>query len=343
MGNELRRMSQRESMSNVSMDPAFASLIRQPREVLRDANIVRQALSAARQGTSSLLSNPDLQIEDYDVPYHGDEESQLPIRIYRRRNATEALPVLLYLHGGGFFCGDLFSEESQCVRYALNAHCAVVCVTYRLAPEEPFPAALTDCYRVLEFLWNQSRELNLDGDSIAIGGSSAGANLAAAITLLARDRSGPKICFQMLLVPALDDHLETPSARQFTDVPDFARPEAEVMWRWYLGEHVADVSQYAAPARANDLSGLPTAYILSAGLDPLRDDGLNYARRLTEAGVAVELHLVPSIPHGFASIPSAPISVRLLDEQVEVLRTAFGSRRSTVLKSLEDQSRRQDE
>src|SRR6202012_52308 len=114
-----------------------------------------------------------------------------------------------------------------------------------------------------------------------------------------RDRSGPNICFQMLLIPALDDRLETPSAPEFMDVPDFARPEALTMWHWYLREGPHEVSPYAAPARAEDLSNLPAAYILCAGLDPLRDEGLNYANRLTESGVAVELHLVPSIPHGF--------------------------------------------
>jgi acetyl esterase len=317
-------------MSNLPMDPSFASLAKQPREVLRDANVVRQAVSAARQGTRPCVSDLNLEIEDHYVPVADKEKPQIPVRIYRGRNATGTLPVLLYFHGGGFFCGDLFSEELQCAHYALNAHCAVVCVAYRLAPEEPFPAAFTDCYRSLEFLWNESRDLNLDRDRIAVGGSSAGANLAAAVALLARDRMGPKICFQMLLVPALDDRLETQSARQFTDVPDFARPEAEVMWRWYLGEDARDVSPYAAPARAKDLSDLPASYVLCAGVDPLRDEGLNYAHRLTEAGVAVELHLVPSIPHGFASIPSAAISERLLNEQVDVLRSAFHSNRSSL-------------
>ena len=321
-------------MSNLPMDPAFASLVKQPREVLLDANAVRQTVAAARLGMSPLSSNPDLEIEDHYVSRSPDEKAQLPVRIYRSRKAMGTLPALLYLHGGGFFCGDLSSEESQCSQYALNVRCAVVAVAYKLAPEEPFPAALNDCYRALEFLWSQSKELNLDRGRIAIGGSSAGANLAAAVTLLARDRNGPRICFQMLLVPALDDRLETLSARQFIDVPDFARPEAEAMWRWYLGEVTTDVSPYAAPARANDLSGLPTAYVLCAGLDPLRDDGLDYAHRLTEAGVAVELHLVPSIPHGFASIPSASISKRLLTEQVEVLRSAFGSRREASHKSV---------
>jgi acetyl esterase len=317
-------------MSNLPMDPAFASLIKNPRELLRDANVVRQAISAARQGTRPQLADLDLEIEDRYVPSSDIEKTQIPLRIYRRRSAEGTLPVLLYFHGGGFFCGDLFSEESQCAHYAHNAQCAVVCVAYRLAPEEPFPAAFTDCYRALEFLWNESRDLKLNRDFIAVGGSSAGANLAAAVALFARDKSGPKICFQMLLVPVLDDRLETQSARQFKDVPGFARPEAEVMWRWYLGENAHDVSSYAAPARAKDLSDLPVSYILCAGLDPLRDEGLSYAYRLIEAGVPVELHLVPSIPHSFASVPSAAISVRLLDEQVNVLRGAFRLNQSNL-------------
>jgi len=312
-------------MSNLPMDAAFTPLVRQPREELRDARVVREALAAARRAAGPRNADPDLAIEDRLVPSSDQDKTQVPMRLYRRRDADGVLPVLLYLHGGGFFCGDLDSDEGQCMHYARSVPCVVACVAYRLAPEEPFPAALTDCYRALQFLWSGSRDLNLDPDRLAVGGSSAGGNLAAAVALLARDRSGPKICFQMLLVPALDDRLETPSARRFIDVPDFARPEAEVMWRWYLGAAARDISPYATPARAEDLTGLPPSYILCAGLDPLRDEGLQYAHRLIEADVAVELHLVPSIPHGFASIPSATISKRLLDEQVEVLRSALHS------------------
>jgi acetyl esterase len=310
------------------MDPAFASLAEKPGEGFKDVEILREATYVARQRDSSWLSGFDLEIDDRDIPSSGEKNTVIPVRIYRRRNVEGTSPVLLYLHGGGFFCGDLFSEQTQCVQYALNAGCAVICVAYRLAPENPFPAGLNDCYRTLEFLWDHSEELKLDRNLIAVGGSSAGANLAAAVALLARDRIGPKICFQLLLIPALDDRLETDSAVQFTDAPGFARSEAEVMWRWYLGENPKDVSPYAAPARAKELSSLPASYILCAGLDPLRDEGLNYAKRLAESGVAVELHLVPSIPHGFASIPSAAISQRLLSEQIEVLRSAFARERA---------------
>jgi acetyl esterase len=312
---KIYRLISENEVLNLRMDPAFTSLVKQPREGFKDVEVLREALLAARQEASWRLSAFDVEIEDRDIPSCGEENTVIPLRIYRRRNEESPLPVLLYLHGGGFFCGDLFSEQLQCVQYALNARCAVLCVAYRLAPENPFPASLNDCYQALEFLWDHSQELKLDRNLIAVGGSSAGANLAAAIALLARDRMGPKICFQLLLIPALDDRLETDSAVQFTDTPGFARSEAEIMWRWYLGDSPQDVSPYAAPARAKDLSNLPASYILCAGL--------SYANRLAESGVAVELHLVPSIPHGFASIPSAPISERLLNEQVAVLRSAF--------------------
>jgi len=308
-------------MPNWTIDLDFASLAMQPRVPLRDAQVVRDAILKAR-ADNPVSPASDLQIHDLSLEC-SEQSSRIPIRIYRRKDETGPLPVFLYLHGGGFFCGDRASDELQCTHYALHARCVVVSVTYRLAPEEPFPAGLMDCYQVLESLWKQGSDLNLDMERVAVGGSSAGANLAAAVALLARDRKGPPICFQMLIVPALDDCLETESARQFIDVPDFARAEAEVMWRWYLGPVSADASPYAAPMRERHLADLPAAYILCAGFDPLRDDGLNYARRLTEAGVVVELHLVPSIPHGFASVPAAAVSQRLLNEQVEVLRRAL--------------------
>jgi acetyl esterase len=236
-------------MSNLPMDPAFASLAKNPREDLLHVKAAREALATARQRAKPLLPEVELEIHDRTIAA-SDQNPAVSIRIYRRKDARGPLPVLLYFHGGGFFCGDLASDEAQCIHYACNVPCAVVCVEYRLAPENPFPAALTDCYRALQFLWDESNNLEFDRACLAVGGSSAGANLAAAVALLARDRKGPAIRFQMLLIPALDDRLDTPSARQFTDVPDFARPEAEIMWRWYLGEDAHDVSLYAAPARA---------------------------------------------------------------------------------------------
>lgn len=313
-------------MPNWTIDPDFTFFAMQPRVPLRDARVVREAILKAR-ADNPVSTASEFEIDDLSLQSSEEESSQIPIRIYRHKDEAGPLPVFLYFHGGGFFCGDRATDELQCMQYALHVRCAVVSVTYRLAPEEPFPAGLMDCYQVLESLWKKGRNLNLDMECVAVGGSSAGANLAAAVALLARDRNGPPICFQMLLVPALDDRLETQSARQFTDVPDFGRDEAEVMWEWYLGLAPDNVSPYAAPARAKHLADLPDAYILCAGLDPLRDDGLNYARRLSEAGVAVELHLVSSIPHGFAGVPAARVSQRLLNEQAEVLRRIFHIKR----------------
>lgn len=310
-------------MSSPKMDSDFSSLAKYPRPSWESAQALRDAMQEARAKEASPILGLEVEVEDLNIAKPGQEE--LLIRIYRKKSLIGCLPVLLYAHGGGFFCGDLSSEEWQCVQYAMQAECVVVCVAYKLAPENPFPAGLQDVYAVLQYLWDNSSSLEIDPTKIALAGSSAGANLAAAVVLFARDQKGPSICFQMLLVPVLDDRLTTPSARIFTDVPDFARPEAEIMWQWYLGGTKKEVSCYAAPARATDLASLPSTYILCAGLDPLRDEGMEYARRLVEAGVQVELHLVPAIPHGFASVRAASISKRLLLEQVDVLRRAFSA------------------
>lgn len=308
-------------MSNRWMDPEFRPLIKEPRPVLHDAVAAREAIAKSREIID--FAAHGLDVFDISVPPSSEESGEVPLRVYCPKAAHGPLPALLYLHGGGFFCGDLFSEQWQCGQYASQVGCVVVCVDYRLAPENPYPAALFDCYRALEFLHAQSEALHIDRSKIAVGGSSAGANLAAAIALLARDRNGPKVFFQMLLIPALDDRLDSPSAREFTDAPDFAAPEAQTMWRWYLGADHGEISSYAAPIRSIDLSYLPPAYVLCAGLDPLRDDGLRYAQRLIAAGIDVELHLVPSIPHGFASVATASTSKRLLEEQIHALTQAF--------------------
>ena len=146
-----------------------------------------------------------------------------------------------------------------------------------------------------------AERLELDPTRIAIGGGSAGGGIAAGLALMARDRGGPAICFQFLMIPELDHRLETPSMRQFDDTPMWNRHAAEQSWRWYLGsDHDGDVSPYASPAIAADLSGLPPAYVSAMEFDPLRDEAIHYALRLLEAGVSVELHSYPGTFHGSA-------------------------------------------
>jgi len=196
--------------------------------------------------------------------------------------------------------------------------CVVVNVDYRLAPEHPYPAGLEDCYTGLTYLAGLD---GVDPTRLAVHGQSAGGGLAAATALLARDRGGPSLCFQALGIPELDDRLETPSMTAFTDTPMWARPQAEKSWEYYLGGQEAD--QYAAPARAEDLSGLPPTYLATCELDPLRDEGLTYAMRLLAAGVPVELHNYAGAFHGAMLVQGAAVVKRMQADLVGALNRAL--------------------
>jgi acetyl esterase/lipase len=202
----------------------------------------------------------------------------------------------------------------------------VVAVEYRLAPENPFPCGLEDCYATLQWMAAQADSLAIDTDRVGVYGQSAGGGLAAALALLARDRGGPALCFQFLGIPELDDRLETTSMRQFVDTPMWHRANAIRSWLFYLGDDATrgEVSPYAAPARATDLRGLPPAYVCTMEFDPLRDEGILYALALLQAGVPVELHQYPGTFHGSAMVPTAAVSRRGAAEALEVLRRGLG-------------------
>jgi acetyl esterase len=198
-------------------------------------------------------------------------------------------------------------------------------VDYRLAPEHPYPAAPEDCYASLLWLAGRQAEFSIDRDRIAVVGRSAGGGLAAALTLMTRDRGGPRIAFQLLEVPMLDDRVATTSAREFTDTPVWDQASATLAWRYYLGDAAGTdaVSAYAAPARATDLAGLPPAYVHTAQFDPLRDEGIAYAQKLMAAGIPTELHSSPGTFHGSSHVEQAQISRRLAAERMAVLRRAL--------------------
>jgi acetyl esterase/lipase len=230
------------------------------------------------------------------------------------------------IHGGGFTVGSAAMDDAPNIAMARALGAVVISVDYRLAPEHRFPAPLDDCYAGLVWVTENAERLNIDTDSIAIHGISAGGGLCAALALLARDRGGPAIAFQYLGVPELDDRLSTTSMRSFTDTPLWNLPSAENSWDCYLGEGVRGtdgVSPYAAPARATDLSGLPPAYISAMHFDPLRDEDIAYAQALLAAGVTVELHLFPGTFHGSMLATDAAVSQREAAEAVTVLRRAL--------------------
>jgi acetyl esterase/lipase len=296
------------------MDPeleAFIPLF--PPADLTDPVTARKHLAAL----AAAVPAPDttgMEIEDRTVP----ADPEVAVRIYRPHHPQGAI---VWLHGGGFVMGDLDTEHPWAARVADGAGAVVVSVGYRLAPEHRFPAALDDADAVLTWTAEHAADLGTDPQRIAVGGHSAGAGLAAAVALRARDQQGPPIRFQLLNQPELDDRQETWSARQFTATPWMTRDKLAATWRHYLG--AAPATPYAAPARAADLSGLPAAYIATAEFDPLRDEAIAYALRLLQAGVPVELHQWPGTFHGSQAILTAEISQRQITELGAALRRAL--------------------
>ncbi|GGQ20028.1 acetyl esterase/lipase [Actinomadura coerulea] len=270
---------------------------------------------------------PPAPVETRDLTIPGPRNApDIALRVYAPANRTGVLPGLVHIHGGGFVLGGIDMSSDEATALAAEVGAVVVSVEYRLAPEHPFPAGLEDCYAALTWTAANTAGLGIDPDRLAVGGESAGGGLSAAVALLARDRGGPPLRFQFLGVPELDDRLDTPSMRAFTDTPIWHRPNAELSWDYYLGKGVRGtdgVSPYAAPARAEDLSGLPPAYVTTCEFDPLRDEGLAYAQSLIQAGVPTELHHYPGTFHGSTMITEAPITQRMTADRTAALHQAL--------------------
>jgi acetyl esterase len=285
---------------------------------------------ASRAMTAKLIepmnANVDtsgVRIEDREIP--GPEGApRVPIRIYAPEDPLGPMPALLDIHGGGFISGSIEMEHALGVTVARDLGATFVTPEYRLAPENPFPAGVEDCYATLQWLHDEAAGLQVDPQRVAVGGQSAGGGLTAAVVLLARDRGGPPICFQFLGIPELDHRLQTASMRAFVDTPMWNRPAAEISWRYYLGDNAGEVSPYASPSICADLSGLPPAYVTTMEFDPLRDEGILYALRMMEAGVSVELHSYPGTFHGSALVTSAAVSRRASVEMMGALKRGLG-------------------
>jgi acetyl esterase len=290
---------------------------------LTDVLAARQQLEEMVE-QSAPMDRSDLETTDHVVGgFQGDPD--VNVRVYRPSDASGIVPALLYVHGGGFVVGSILAEQENAATLASELGIVVASVGYRLAPEHPFPAALHDCVASLQWIFQSVEQLGVDPARVGVYGSSAGGGLAAALALYCRDHGGPRLCFQFLAIPVLDDRLETQSMRTFLDTPEWNRPSAELSWRYYLGaDGSASVSSYAAPARADDLRNLPPAYVSTMEFDPLRDEGILYALALLDAGVPVELHSFPGTFHGSSTVKEAAVSKRMHVEQVRVLRRALG-------------------
>ena len=285
----------------------------------------RRAAGAARTAARPPVRPPDLTVEDHQVP---GENGQPPVlvRIYRRPSLTSGpRPALVWLYGGMFMFGALADVEDQYTRLAQDLDAVIVGVDYRKAPEDPFPAAAEDCYTAVKWLAENAERLGIDPDRIAVAGASAGGTLTATVALMARDRGGPKIAAQFPMMAALDDRMATPSANDITDERMANHDILVRVWDEYLGPmRAGEVSPYAAPGRVQDLAGLPPTYIFVGELDPMRDENVEYAARLTHAGVTAELHVYPGAFHQFAAmVPGAAVSKRAQGDFLDGVKRAF--------------------
>ncbi len=276
-------------------------------------------------GDGPLSDDESLTITERQIP-GPDGAPDVPVIVYAPRDATGPVPCLLDYHGGAFIYGSARMDHPANLGIAAALGIVVVSVDYRLAPEHPFPAGVDDCYAALLWAHANAAELGIDPQRIAVSGGSAGGALAAAVALMARDRGGPAICLQVLQIPVADERLTTWSSRMFRDTHLFNRPAAERMWELYLGTGYEgrETSPYAAPARAADLAGLPPAYVQTAELDPLRDEGIEYAQRLLQSGVPVELHCYPGTFHGSGIATEAVVSQRAGREMLDIIGLALG-------------------
>ena len=303
------------------LDPLIAALNEQAAAAPQVERTV-ESTRIAYDGIVVLSGEPiDLaEVEDRTIP---GPTGPIPIRIYRP-SVDETLPVCLYFHGGGFVIGSLTSHDPICRELAAAAKVTVVAVDYRLAPEYPFPAGVEDCWAALKWVAANGDELRVDTSRLAVAGDSAGGNLAAVMTLRARDAGGPPIAFQLLIYPATSQE-EFPS-RSHPDTQTIFLNVELMRWFWqnYAPEGIDTNSPELSPLLADDLSGLPTAWVITAECDPLRDEGEAYAKRLMEAGVTVDYRLIETMPHAFFHMCGAlPAAKAAVTEAAEALHKAL--------------------
>jgi len=256
-------------------------------------------------------------------------DGPIPLRAFRPQGtkADEVLPALVYFHGGGWVIGDLDTHDVVCRQLANGAHCAVFSVDYRLAPEYVFPAAVDDCVAATQWIAAQARTLAIDAARIAVGGDSAGGNLAAVVALAAREAGSPALCYQLLIYPATDQRLGFPSIEKNGEGYLLTKKAMEYFRGHYLPSESDWRDWRASPFLAKSLAGLPAAAVLTAGFDPLLDEGRAYAERLAKEGVATQYKEYPDMVHGFLLCGGALDTANAAVEACcAALKKAFGER-----------------
>ncbi len=249
----------------------------------------------------------------------------IPVRIYTPPG-TGPFPALVWFHGGGWVIGDIEMADGTARHLCLGAECVVISVDYRLAPENKFPAAPEDCFAATKWAEKNAYLFDIDARRIAVGGDSAGGNLAAAVSLMARDRGGPSLAFQVLVYPVTERNYTRKSYQE--NASGYGLSKEDIVWYWeqYLRADEDANNLYAAPLKARDLRGLPPALVITAEYDPLRDEGAAYAARLKEAGVPTAYKCYDGVIHGFfgqwAMLDKAKAAVQ---QACSALKAAFAA------------------
>lgn len=318
-------------MTRHPLDPGAArvvDMIRRANQPGPEAGTPAQARTAFRTSRAALApQRPDVAlVKDMTID---SVAGPITIRIYRglRTTASEMLPVLLFFHSGGWMSGDLDTHDHPCRAIANVGRIAVIAVDYRLAPENPFPAAIKDAQAAFTYLHRHADELGVDPDRIAVGGDSAGANIAAVLTHLLRNAGGTQPVAQVLLYPATDFAADTTSLREFGGGPTLSKASLDWFAANYLRGGGDPLDWRASPLRALDFGGLPPAFLVTCGHDPLRDEGEAYGQRLAAAGVPVHHRPYPGQIHGFLTmggvIPQTTILVGEVAAYLDMIFTAM--------------------
>ncbi|WP_435335923.1 alpha/beta hydrolase [Haloarchaeobius sp. TZWWS8] len=292
------------------MSPELHSQVEEYLHGLSDQGLpplYRLSLADARRTYRELSvpSEPPDEVDSVTERTIPGPAGDIPVRLYRPTE-TDSHPPLVFFHGGGWMLGDLETHDALCRALANATECLVIAVDYRLAPEHRFPAGLEDCYAATCWVANNAESLGAAPDTLAIAGDSAGGTLAVGVGLLARDRDGPTIDYQVLAYPAADYAFDTASYEENAQGYFLTRKDMERFWNGYLRSELDAEHAYVSPLRAENLSALPPALVLTCGFDPLRDDGRKLATRLAEAGVSTEHVEYDDMIHGFLTMLSDP-------------------------------------
>lgn len=253
----------------------------------------------------------------------GYKQKEIELLIFEPKGLKDNVPCLVYFHAGAFLIQAAPYHYALAKEYAKRAKCKVVFVDYRLTTKYSFPVPIEDCFSAYKWVVEEAATLHIDRKKIAVGGDSAGGNLAAAVTLMVRDRLNIRPCFQMLIYPVIDRRMQTESMKKYTDTPMWNSKLSKKMWAMYLPNSSIEQIAYASPIEAASLSNLPNAYIETAEFDSLHDEGINYAKALQKAGNRVDLYETKGTMHGFDIVWNSNIVRECVTRRIEALQAAF--------------------